>query len=335
MANASERYQAELARADARLARILERYAFLDDFREVVRRDPANLRKAIRAYVADLRPIIAAGVDAETLAKVVAADQKEIAEALRQYEGFENFAASAARAKVALKAAVLEQSANARTILSAMRDRLNAKTENLRIQAAAMGLARERASAELDRRLEYVNFTAGGKQMQVPAADLKTVWEGLETRYGTTATITYRDGKNYPLQTYVESKGLTLEREIQNTVASVEAAAAGLAVGQFEAYGSGDSCVLWEGRMVFFTETGKREFLRAHGKRYPKAYTWPTLAEVKADKTHMLGFNCRHDVLVVPLEMLEPDDFAAKEIGAAPKVPKTSRGVRLATEAAA
>lgn len=332
MGSAAENYRAALERADARLVRLLERFAWLDDMREVLRRDPLRVRKAIREYVQGLGPIVA-GIDRDVIARVVAAEQAAELKRLRKYEGLGGLKSSAARAQAALRAIVLDQSANARTILQSMQYRMNAKVANLVTQAAAMGLHRERAGAELDRRLETIRFYRGGREVVVPAADLQRVWDGLETRYGTTATVTYRDGKNYPIQTYVEQKGQTIERDVQTSVAAVEAAAAGLAVGQFESYGSADSCAIWEGRFFFWTESGKRSFLRAHGDRYPEARTWRVYADIKADKTHMQSFNCRHKALSVPLEYLDREDFEPGELRPAPRVPRTSRGVRLMTEA--
>lgn len=325
-------YNSAIAASDKALTRILAKWAFLDDAQEIIKRDPISLRKAVREFVFALGKIIS-GVNSNVLLRTIIQEQADIQKKLSKYPAFKNFKTSQARASTALSAIVRDQSANARTILASMSQRLNAKNTNLLMQAVAMGMPREIADEQLDRRLIKINFIYKGKDLTVAGVDLKKVWETLDTRYGNHSTITYRDGKNYPVQSYVEGKGKTISREVQNTVTAVEAGATGSAVGQFESYGAGDSCVIWEGKFFFFTEGGKRQFLRKFGNKYPDAYTWPTYADVHADRTHMASYNCRHKTYVVPLEHLDPEDLGEAEIGKAPKIPKTNKGIEDLTAA--
>lgn len=313
-----------------KIERIIKRFAWLDDAEKVITSDPDSVRRAINDFVFEMR-IITQVADKDGLQSVAADMQKSVVADLEKYD-LKIKPVSITRANQAVRAVVVEQSETARTILTSIRGRLNSRYENLLIQAAALDIPGQKAAAAGKRTLEAINFTSKGFTRTVTKADLSQVWDSLIDRYGQRDTITYINGTNYPLTSYLDGKLVTVNREVQNVVSSIEAAANGIYTGQIEAYGASDSCALWEGAVVFYTQFGKTEFIKLYGDQYPEASRWKTVDEIKRDKTHMFGFHCRHDILPLPLGLIDRKYFDDVELNS-PKIPKTASGIRLLMKA--
>ncbi|MHC4397355.1 MAG: hypothetical protein ACYS1A_17080, partial [Planctomycetota bacterium] len=101
------------------------------------------------------------------------------------------------------------------------------------------------------------------------------------------------------------------------------AAANGILTGKVSSHGSPDSCKFHEGRIVFFSEGAKEEFI----KQFPKiteARSWPTIQHLQTtDPTHIFKPNCRHVVTAFPFYLFDEADVQ-EELKANPstKIPK-------------
>lgn len=169
--------------------------------------------------------------------------------------------------------------------------------------------------------------------------NLQDIWGQLGKRYGNAGYILYRGStddpvdpeaalniidkrRNYPLASYIEQKVSTIEREVQTQVSTYLAAKNGIYTLKFNENGTQDSCVFWENKVVFASALAKEQFI-AEFPQYANAPTWPTVEDVKNDKTHMLGWNCRHNLMPYPIQSF--DEVAQKRAiidNTMPKVPK-------------
>jgi hypothetical protein len=132
--------------------------------------------------------------------------------------------------------------------------------------------------------------------------DLQKGWELLKSKYGTRETVRYRNGANYPLNTYLEGRANTTSADIHRVTTQLDATASGVHTGMVSRHGATDSCRPWEGKILFFTPAG-RDIM---SKKFPAMAQWSTVDEVKADEdTHMWKFNCRHIITPYPIQFFD------------------------------
>lgn len=130
-------------------------------------------------------------------------------------------------------------------------------------------------------------------------------WQDLTDKYGSRETVKYRDGKNYPLNTYLEGRANTTATDIHLATTELDAAQSGIYTGIISKHGASDSCRIWEGKVIAFNSAG-RDIL---SKQYPEAANMKTLDEVKNDKnSHIFKFNCRHVVTPYPIQFFARND---------------------------
>ena len=130
-------------------------------------------------------------------------------------------------------------------------------------------------------------------------------WESLTDKYGSRETVKYRDGKNYPLNTYLDGRANTTATDIHLATTEMDAAQGGIYTGIISKHGASDTCRIWEGKVICFSSEA-RDLL---SKQYPEAANLKTLAEVRADKnSHIFKFNCRHIVTPYPIQFFGKKD---------------------------
>lgn len=134
--------------------------------------------------------------------------------------------------------------------------------------------------------------------------DIKQAWKDLTDKYGSRETVKYRDGKNYPLNTYLEGRANSTATDVHLATTQLDAASSGIYTGMISKHGASDSCRIWEGKIICFSSEG-RDIL---SKSYPSAAAMKTLEEVRADSSHIFKFNCRHTVTPYPVQFFSKND---------------------------
>lgn len=285
---------------------IRRRYAEMDDAAWTLTQNPAQFDAALKKYLGVLRRPILRFFAGDTMEQIAVEAHDQFLFSLREY-------VQTGRVTVSRQISnrLLE---SLRTQIVGQIDGFMANTEALlkeRAQALRVAAAEGSASAiaaELGlRQLKTESITA----RTTGAENLEKAWTELTAKYGGRDTVKYRDGKNYPLNTYLDGKANTTSADIHRTVTQLDAAESGIFTGKISSHGATDSCKPWEGKIVAFSSEG-RDIL---SKRWPGAASLKTVEEIKADKeTHLWKFNCRHIVTPYPVQFM---DDAADLLGAA------------------
>jgi hypothetical protein len=144
----------------------------------------------------------------------------------------------------------------------------------------------------------------------------------MNKSYGTTDTIQFRNGANYPIRAYVDARQLTTEAEAHRMATIIEASADGVWFGTTNRTGTTDSCLFHEGEIFFLSEEARAQAYARYGQ-LPELRAMRTWQEIVADKTHMGKFGCKHIVRPMMLQFMS-DKKAIEEIKAAPQqeIPK-------------
>jgi putative lipoic acid-binding regulatory protein len=146
-------------------------------------------------------------------------------------------------------------------------------------------------------------------------AKVDNIWQQMTDRYGRTDTVRYTKngaGYNFPMRSYIDMRTQTTAGEVARMVSAVEASANDIYTGKISRHGATDSCSKWEGKIIFYSQVAKDEFLAKY-PQYDGASDWATLQDVEADKTHMFLPNCKHRVLPYPLHLI-PSKRAESDI---------------------
>lgn len=279
---------------------IRRRYAEIDDAAWTLTQNPAQFDAALKKYLGVLRRPILRFFAGDTMDQIAVEAHDQFLFSLRQY-----IQSGAVKVSRQISNRLLE---SLRTQIVGQIDSFMSNTEvALKERAAALRVAAAKGSvsaltAELGlRQLKTESITA----RTTGRDDIEKAWSDLQSRYGTRDTVKYRDGKNYPLNTYLDGKANTTSADIHRTVTQLDAAESGVFTGKISSHGATDSCRPWEGKIVAFSAEG-REIL---SKRYPGALNLKTVDEIKADKsTHLWKFNCRHIVTPYPVQFMPDAD---------------------------
>lgn len=183
---------------------------------------------------------------------------------------------------------------------------MNDMDSNLMQRAAALKEAAAQGA------VEAMTASLGVTQLKIESITARTTgeytdkaWKDLTDKYGSRETVKYRDGKNYPLNTYLDGRANTTATDIHLATTEMDAAQSGIYTGIISKHGASDSCRIWEGKVICFSSEA-RDLL---SKVYPEAANLKTLAEVRADKnSHIFKFNCRHIVTAYPIQFFGKKD---------------------------
>ena len=206
---------------------------------------------------------------------------------------------------------------NAPALLESLKTQLVQNIDGL-ISGTDSGL-KARAQAIKQAATESVNNAATaqvqGIQLKIESITERTTgktgdaigqaWEDLKSKYGTRETVKYRNGSNYPLNTYLDGRANTTSADIHRVTTQLDASATGIFTGMVSRHGATDSCRQWEGKILFFTPAGRDIMSR----KFPQMSSWPTVDEVKADDdTHLWKFNCRHIITPYPIQFFDDEE---------------------------
>ncbi len=285
------------------LGAIQRRYSYLDDIKYALSKDLATVEAAIEKYYFELKRPLFKFFAGDMLEAVVGEAHDEFLNSLKSYirqgrltvnAGVSDRLLDSLREQIVrnLDGMVLEADRNMRT-----RAREFSKVAAESTNNAAMAQIQ---STQL--KIESITKRTTG------AEDLQKAWAKLQDRYGRRDTVKYRDGKNYPFNTYVDGRAKTTATDVHVLTTQYDASAAGVFTGMITSHGATDSCKDWEGKVVCFTPEG-RNILAG---KYPEARNLRTVDEIRRDKsTHMWKFQCTHGITSYPIQFLDDKDARA------------------------
>lgn len=200
------------------------------------------------------------------------------------------------------------QSENTAAFVAAIADRMFEKTSLFRHLASSK--LREFAKKQTETLAAVVRRTIqrDGKFLSDGETSvknqLKAYWKNLTDKYGGVETVQYADGKNFPLNSYVDMRGRTSSAEVSRISTEMLAIENDIYTGKISSHRATDTCNKWEGKIIFYNEILRAEFLRMYPD-YKEARGWPTKQEVEQDDTHMFKPNCRHTITPYPIHLIE------------------------------
>ena len=286
---------------------IKQRWAKLDSLEWTLSQNPQALEAALAQYKDQLRKPLLRFFAGAPMEEMTVEAHNQFIRSLRQY--VQSGAVKITReVSVGLLESLQSQiMRNIDTLLSTFDGNILDRARQ--IKAIAAENAGQAVLAELQTiQLKIENITA----RTTGASDLKKAWSDLQGQYGTRETVKYRDGKNYPLTTYLDGRANSTSADIHRLTTQYDATQAGIFTGKISSHGAIDSCRPYEGKIVFFTESG-RDIL---SQKYPQARNLKTVDELKNDRgTHLWKFNCRHIVTPYPIQFFDEAD-AVQELAA-------------------
>jgi len=305
-----------------KLRGLFTRYADLDNALWYLGTDPAMVRARIRQYQVELSGLL----KTETIKQEVVRDDitKSLAsfeKNLLRYLDEGDYRRRLTKLE-ALQNSVIEQYSSQIDVVT------NQITNTMQQRAAQFRAMAQAAEIPIARQAAIEGYTIravsiGGKQYN--AVQLGEYWGRMLDEYGTRGSIMYRNGANYPLTSYIEQRLQTSAAETDRLTAVVTSSALGLTMGKINQTGTTDSCVFWENKYVFMSDEAKAQTIAQYPKMAGSLRGIPTVQEVKADKTHMFKWNCKHRILPTAITVLDESDFAdefERTAAIQPKLPK-------------
>lgn len=285
-----------------RIGQIMRDYDHLNDAEWILSKNPAEVRRVVNAY----------------REKLLAPLYKFFLGDGRAYSQIDNLIWQAqADFDEALKAfGVTPKKARTERLLTAIRseytNRVLGQVENTFKDIITKGIqfqvlarsAQLATTAQANLSNVFRAVTIDGKTYD--GTKVENLWNMMTERYGRSDTVRYTRngvGYNYPMRSYIDMRTQTTAGEVSRMVSAVEASVNEIYTGRISRHGAVDSCSFWEGKIVFYSQVAKDEFLKQHPE-YSEAQSWPTLQEVEADKTHMFKPQCKHRILPYPIQFM-------------------------------
>lgn len=297
------------AEKEAMLRRVIDirkRYARLDSLEWSLANDEAAMLAALKKYKADLRGPLLRFFAGAQMEKVALRAHNEFLRAVAQYINPRNLRLQkevSARLLESLRESVVR---NIDGLLAGFDPLFTERLKQIKAYAAA------NEQAALLSQIGTADVKIQSLARSTWGDDIGKAWEKMRAKYGSRETVRYRDGKNYPLNTYLDGRANTTSADVHRLTTQYDAAQSGIYTGKISNHGASDSCRPWEGKIVCFSAESRDQL----SKVYPQARNLKTVDEIRADKsTHMWKFNCRHIVTPYPIQFFDRGD-AEQELAA-------------------
>jgi len=303
------------AEKDAMLRRvnaIRKEYARLDDALWTMTQNQESVAKAIAEYSAEMRKPIMKFFAGDVLEETVQQAHEAFLKSLKKFIEMGQVKIQRDIRERLLESVKTDIVRNLDTMMA--ESKLNLTNRAFELRKMADSGAFKAADAGIDYiqiKIESITSrTIGGSDSgaEFTKGELKKAWEKLQDRYGSRDTVKYRDGKNYPLNTYLDGRARTTATDVHILTTQVESADSGIYTGKVSSHGASDSCSKYEGRMVCMSDESRAQISRT----IPAAAKWPTVQELRADKdSHIFKFNCTHTVISWPIHLFDKQDQKA------------------------
>jgi len=281
-----------------KLDKVLKDYKDLNDAEKVLQTNKPEFLKIMKNYKADLA-ILHEFYQGDVIEKLVDFSQEEFYKQVEKYVTTKTFKKSLEIRSKLMTAIEKEYSGQMKNVIQGIVSNQIAKKYALDVSARAVSLPKRTYEGQLNR---TVSLKATKDSPIIMQQNLNNIWDDLSKNFGTNETIQYRNGVNYPLNTYIQGKNVTISQEVSTMTTVIESARHKIYTGKLSNHNAKDSCRLHESEIVFMSEQAKKEYKKEFPK--DKNANWKTLQEIKNDKTHFFKFQCRHTVTAYPLQYM-------------------------------
>jgi len=285
------------------VSEISRRYKIIDDAEWNLTAAPQEVRAMLKKYSEALKKPVVKMFAGETMEQIAIQAHEAFMRSLQEYlERGQVFMSREISARLieSLRGQIVRNIEGFMTDLEAGLYQRALELKRMASEGATQALAANIGITQL--KIESITKRTTG------AEDLQKAWSELQDKYGSRETVKYRDGKNYPLNTYLDGRANTTATDIHLATTEMDAAQGGIYTGIISKHGASDSCRIWEGKVIAFSDEARNIL----AKQYPEALQLKTLAEVRADKgSHIFKFNCRHVVTPYPIQFFAKKDAQA------------------------
>jgi hypothetical protein len=316
-----------------RLAVILERFEFLDDPERILRGNPKVLKDAIEKY-GDKLGILTDYFTGNVVNVVVANAARSIEKNLQKVD-VQYRMAKAKKLKL-VRELKKEYGSTIQFIINELVEKQVVKTFQYRALTDLLAVPPAR-QIEQFRRVGNV-IKIGGKDVVQTTAE--GIWETMTQKYGEYDKILFAPRTDLQtgrvvqhkmfLNRYVEGKSITMSQEGHTATTQIAGLDLNIQTATIAPNGTKDSCILHERKVFFLSEAQKKVFMAEYGDEFPQAKSWKTIQEVKQDRTHMLKFNCRHLVDLLPVQFLP--DRMQESLPKSSTIPRTNKELQAQTD---
>lgn len=288
------------------------KYSVLNNAEWVLSQNPVRIRQVIDNYKKDLSKIVHSFFTGDKVIGVSIQAHKEFVSALSRYSDSLNIQPSISESNV--EKIITNISQNVDGLVTGIETGLMAKALAMRqsIDEEIRILAQKAISVvdDIGGRIENISARTTGFDPSNITKEQKGIiarkWSELTDQYGATDTVKYTNGANYPLRTYLDGRANTTAADIHRATTALDASTSGVYTGIVSRHGNTcDTCLKWEGKIVFFSQTAKNLFVQS----YPQAASWPTLQELEDNSDHIFKFNCLHIVSAYPIQFFDRSDI--------------------------
>lgn len=302
MAKSSKQKQQDILKE---LDKFLRRYSFLDEFEYYLDINELEMNRTMKTFGKKLNRIMV-GVFAGDLTITLSKEAyRDIINSMRAFNKRFSVKGSPTRlgksTRIRLMRALVRQYS---THMTQMSNSTTAKNLNKGREFRLISQNAQVPAAALAETTNREILIKSGKKYY--KKQLNDAWSLLTEKYGLYDTVIFSDSrtatgtKQYPLRAYTDNRMTTNRQEVARATATAYSAKTGTLTMKISRHNTQDSCIYWEGKIVFTNEAAKKIYV----KRFRQGQEWPTLQQVVADRTHTFRFGCKHFTNPWPIQSM-------------------------------
>lgn len=299
-----------IAAAKKEIKQLIAEYAWLDNADRILLKiqNIKEVELAIETYVTRLKQILQKFLGDNIIEKVGEEAFNDVVKKLKKYIESGQLSLDYANRAEIIRGALGSLARQENTAIDAMRRNLKSKIANFSLLTKqklnqVKKLIDTTAQQTLSRTFDYKIESE---------KDLKRYWKLLTKKYGTTATVTYADGKQFPVTSYLDMRARTNSELVHSAVTEAIAVGSEIYFGKISAHNTKDSCIYWEDKIIFYNDVLKKSFLSKYPELSKIVGNYATVDDVRRDRTHMFSYNCRHTIMPYPLHLFGYDEMVAE-----------------------
>jgi len=218
------------------VSEISRRYKIIDDAEWNLTAAPQEVRAMLKKYSEALKKPVVKMFAGETMEQIAIQAHEAFMRSLQEYlERGQVFMSREISARLieSLRGQIVRNIEGFMTDLEAGLYQRALELKRMASEGATQALAANIGITQL--KIESITKRTTG------AEDLQKAWSELQDKYGSRETVKYRDGKNYPLNTYLDGRANTTATDIHLATTEMDAAQGGIYTGIISKHGAADS----------------------------------------------------------------------------------------------
>ena len=299
--------RSDLKKLKKRLNEVMAEFSYLNDANFILQniQDLSVLKSALQNYSGKIKAIIGDFLNDRGLMKVAQDSFDDSIKKINRYLKSNPVVFDDAERENLIKGALDSVAKNDYRVIESISNSLSTKLSHFK-------LIHDSIVKKAEQRMFGEKFISLLKRSSPEKKTLDAYWKALTKRYGSTDTVTYSNGANFPLTSYIDMRARTNSEVVSSAVNEAISLSSSIYFGKISSHNSQDSCILWEGKIIFWSDVFKKAFMQEYPKLANLVADWSTLDDVRNDMTHMFKPNCRHTITPYPLNFFDYNEMVAE-----------------------